>query len=121
MNAVKFGAMILPVVAAIAALPVSAQQTTVRYQCEQGNGFEATYTGDIEKMKEAKVKLGSQTMTLLPVAAGRGHKFSNGRTLLTVLDNEASIEVNYQTILSRCSTVADPSLTNAYKYRYNPD
>ncbi|NJP10582.1 MAG: lysozyme inhibitor [Leptolyngbyaceae cyanobacterium RU_5_1] len=121
MKAVRLGAMILPVIAAIAALPASAQQTVVRYQCEQGSGFEATFLRDTEKMKEAKLKLGSQVMTLLPVASSVGHKFSNGRTILFVTENEASIEVNYQTILSRCSTGANAALTDAYKYRYTPD
>jgi membrane-bound inhibitor of C-type lysozyme len=83
---------------AIAALPATAQKEYIKYQCEQGKTLEVQIQDD-----KAKVRLDSgQTIRLLPLDTREGLKFSDGRAVLTVKENQAFLEINYTPVFTKC-------------------
>lgn len=104
MKAVKLSVALLPLWGAIA-LPANAQVQTMRFQCEQGEAFQAQVSKE-----QALVKFASgKTFELLPVDAREGRKFSNGRMLLRLQGAEASVEMNYTMMNSQCMAQEAPA------------
>lgn len=92
------GTLILPLLTAIAISPVHAQERTLKYVCENDKSFEVMVKSD-----KANLKLdGKTTLKLLPLDARDGLKFAAKRTLLTMINQEASIEINNNFVYNRC-------------------
>ena len=104
MKAVKLCVALLPLWVAIVP-PAHAQVQTMRFQCEQGEAFEAQVSKE-----QAKVKFASgRIVELLPVDAREGRKFSNGRMLLRLKGAEASVEMNYTLMSNQCFAQESPA------------
>lgn len=97
---VNAGALILPILTAIAIFPAHAQEEYFKYACENGKTFEV-----MVEPEKAKLKLDrTTTLNLLPLDARQGLKFAAKRVLLTMLNQEASIEINNKVIYAQCVT-----------------
>ena len=114
MKAIRLGVLILPIAVMFAGLPAKTQDEFMQYQCGEGKSFEAQLLRN-----KARVKLGNQSFNLLPVDSRQGLKYSNGRTSLMVVDNQASIEVDYKKILNGC-TAPKAALISADPFPYTP-
>ena len=100
MKIVKAAVLILPLLTTIAILPADAQAEYLKYVCEGGKTFEVTVKPD-----RAKLKLnGTTTLKLLPLDAREGLKFAAQRVLLTMVNQEASIEINNNFVYTQCVT-----------------
>ncbi|MEX0268869.1 hypothetical protein AB3R30_06995 [Leptolyngbyaceae cyanobacterium UHCC 1019] len=98
MKIVNVAGLILPLLTTIAIFPAQAQEEYFKYACEDGKTFEVTVRPD-----RAKLKLdGSTSLKLLPLDAREGLKFAAKRTLLTMVNQEASIEINYAFVYRNC-------------------
>lgn len=98
MKIVSAGALLLPLLTTIAIFPAHAQESYFKYRCENGKTFEVTVRPD-----KAKIKLDdTTTLKLLPLDAREGLKFAAHSTLLTMVNQEASIEINDNFVYNKC-------------------
>jgi len=98
MKIINAGALILPLLATISISPAQAQAEYSKYLCENGKTFEVRVKPD-----KASLKLeGTTPLKLLPLDAREGLKFAARRTLLTMVNQEASIEINDNFVYNRC-------------------
>ncbi len=98
MKIVKASLVILPWLTAVAISPAHAQEEYFKYACDDGKTFEVTV-----RPERAKLKLdGTTTLKLLPLDAREGLKFAAKRVLLTMVNREASIEINNSFAYNRC-------------------
>jgi hypothetical protein len=98
MKIVNAALLILPMVATIASFPAHAQEKYFRYTCGGGKTFEVMVRPD-----KASLKLeGTTALKLLPLDAREGLKFAAKRTLLTMVNQEASIEINDKFVYIQC-------------------
>lgn len=100
MKIVTASGLILPLLATIAVFPAHAQEDYLKYQCENGTTFEV-----MVRPEKAKLKLDANTtLKLLPLDAREGLKFAANRTLLTIVNKDASIAINDKFVYSNCVT-----------------
>jgi hypothetical protein len=98
MKIVNAGALILPLLTTIVIFPAHAQEEHFKYICENGKTFEVTVRAD-----KAKLKLDeTSTLKLLPLDAREGLKFAAHHILLTMVNREASIEINDNSVYNKC-------------------
>ncbi|PZV19245.1 MAG: hypothetical protein DCF22_00835 [Leptolyngbya sp.] len=98
MKIASAGALILSLLATIATFPAQAQEEHFKYTCANGKTFEVMVRPD-----KAKLKLdGTTALKLLPLDAREGLKFAAHGTLLTMVNREASIEINDNFVYNRC-------------------
>lgn len=98
MNVINTGVLIAPLLTAIAIFPAHAQEQYLKYACDDGKTFEVTV-----RPERAKLKLDrTTTLKLLPLDAREGLKFAARRVLLTMVNQEASIEINNDFVYNRC-------------------
>ncbi|MBM0743641.1 hypothetical protein JOY44_18810 [Phormidium sp. CLA17] len=91
-------ALILTLLTTIATSPARAQEENFKYQCEDGKTFEVFVRPD-----KARLKLDAKTtLKLLPLDAREGLKFAANRTLLTMVNKDASIAINDRSVYSNC-------------------
>lgn len=100
MKIFKLGALILPVVVAIATFPVNAQERIANYRCNGGRTFEATFLRNSARVRLER----NRTITLPQVRSASGARYSDGRTTLSTKGNEAFIEVNNRRVFEQCVT-----------------
>jgi hypothetical protein len=105
MRKVCVGVMMSGVVA-IAALPATAQERIVRYTCEQGPSFQVTFNQNKNNPLRdyAKVKLPNrpEPLKLRPLDSRDSIKYGSNLSLLTIFDNQASLEINWLTVSAGC-------------------
>jgi len=100
MKIVNAAGLILPLLTIIAIFPADAQAEYFKYTCEDGKTFEVTVRPD-----KAKLKLDmTTTLTLLPLDAREGLKFAAKRVLLTMVNQDASIQINNNFVYTQCVT-----------------
>jgi len=92
--------LIAPLVAIAAVEGAIAQTQVVQFQCQEGGSFEIHPRGRREGV-ELKLPSG-QTKTLLPVDSLIGKKFSDGKILLYVNEQDAWIDVKYTRQYDAC-------------------
>lgn len=98
MKIINVAGLVLPLFATISIFPAQAQEEYLKYACEDGKTFEVTVRPD-----KARLKLdGTPALKLLPLDAREGLKFAAKRILLTMVNQEASIEINDKFVYSQC-------------------
>ncbi len=98
MKIINVAGLILPLLTIIAIFPANAQQEYFKYRCEGSKTFEVTVSPN-----KAKLKLdGTSTLTLLPLDAREGLKFAAQRVLLTMVNQDASIQINNSLVYTQC-------------------
>jgi hypothetical protein len=94
---------------AIVALPANAQEKIVRYQCEQGPSFLVTFyqnkNNSIRDYARVKLPNKAEPLKLRPLDSRNSIKYGSNLSLLTILDNQASLEINWQTVSNGCVAV----------------
>lgn len=111
MKLVWLGTVLLPLLAAIAPLPVAAQTPAQRlsFQCAEGHSFTVAL-----KPREAQIQFDTgQKMTLLYVDSRDGKKYANLNTLLAIQDNQAYVEQRFVRVLTQCMTAAPTASTTS--------
>jgi Membrane-bound lysozyme-inhibitor of c-type lysozyme len=113
MKSVHVGALVISVIAAIAApfaiAPATAQEKIVRYQCEEGPSFQVTFhqnkNNSIRDYARVKLPNQAEPLKLRPLDSRDGIKYGSNLSLLKILDNQASLEMNWQVVSDRCVAV----------------
>jgi membrane-bound inhibitor of C-type lysozyme len=124
MKRVQWGAMSLPLLLLLPALPVAAQQTTQQstqqriysYQCEGGRSFQVEYSPDL-----ARVSMGSgRPVPLAQVISASGARYSNGQLTLFTKGSNAFLQEGDRITYNNCvgQTVATGQTNSARTVTY---
>jgi hypothetical protein len=112
MKRLYIGAMVTSAIAAIVASPAAAQERIVQYQCEDGPSFQVTFhqnkNNPIRDYAKVKLPNKAEPLELRPLDSRDSIKYGHGLAVLKILDNQASLEINWQTVSNACVAVAPP-------------